>query len=374
MHEPLPPGRPPLSTFEVVPYRPEGGFTAFGSLLLIVASLAAGLVLGTLGGIISRWFWLVLIFPAVIGAGVGGVGYWAIRIGHVRSTILGVASGLLGGLFAIISMYYMQYRDFESSNSIPPDVRQQLRELARLTPAEVEANPLIPPEVKQALRDPASRAGFAVHDLPSYMHFQAVLGVRISSSSDVGRKDGGMNLGYIGSWIYWALEVLIVAGIAVAMQYVAAKQPYCSECQRWKKARQLGTAPESQIEPLKQGDLPVFAEPLPLQVGEREVLVTANICPLGDDRCPVDVLIQRLVQTKEGFQQVEIAHVTYAGEALPELEEVFARRKLPPTKEPLAERAGSAIEQAIRNPSSGIKSQETGVGDWNRRADGTENG
>lgn len=319
--------------FETVPYRPEGGFSSTGYALLLVGSLVGGLLLGVIAGFLARWFYLVLIFPLFIGMGVGGIGYWAIRQGRVRNAVLGGISGLLGGFFAMLSMHYMHYLEFESNAeaTIPAEVREKGRAFARMSPEEIQQLP-VPPEDQQAILqvfgDPVQRAMFLVEDFPSYMHYRATVGVTFNSVRG-GNKNGGTNLGYIGSWIYWTIEVLIVAGIALVVQSQAAKEPFCSLCQCWKETRDLGPVPDTDAPALQEGDLTHFNSP-PSQQAGGVVMVSVSTCPSCGEECPVDVKLSNLTQTNEGVTRTEIAHVTYPGDALPYLEKIFQ----PPADQP----------------------------------------
>lgn len=307
--------------FETTPYRAEGGFTPIGSGLLLFGSLLGGLILGVLAGFISRWFYLVLLFPMLIGAGVAGIGYLAIRHGKVRNSVLGAISGLLGGFFAMLSMHYLNYMEFERQmDVVPPQFREMERRIARMSPDEIRALNL-PPETEKQFLDQVQRAAYRVQDLPTYMNFRAVRGVTFSRASG-GDKDKGMNLGYIGSWIYWSVEILIVAGMALSVQYVAAREPFCSLCQNWKPARDLGVVPETDVAALQEGDLAHFNNPA---APEASSLVAVNIssCPQCGVECSVDVKLLRLNQTKEGVIRQQIAYVTYPGEALPYIDKIF---------------------------------------------------
>lgn len=320
-----------LPRFTTTPYRPEGGFTLLGFVLLLLASLVTGLVLGILAGIVSRWLYLILVFPALIGAGVGGAGYLAIRQGKVRNVVLGTMSGLLGGFFAMLSMHYLGYMEFESGMPQNPQERAFLRALGDMSPEELEKIRDIRPEFVHKFQDPAIRARLQVDDFPSYMHAQAVGGVTISRASS--STDKGMNLGYWGSWIFWIVEVVVVAGLAVAIQSLAARQPFCRRCQTWKESRVLGAIPEEDLPALQEGNLPHFAGPPPPEV-KSLILVTANLCPHCQKESPVDLFLARLVSTKEGMTHQAVGQVTYPEEALPYLEKIFQPA---PAPEPVVE-------------------------------------
>jgi len=331
----------PYPDFDTVTYRAEGGFTTFGSGLLLFGSLLGGLVLGVLAGFVSRWFYLVLIFPCVIGAGVGAVGYVAVRAGKVRNAVLGGISGLLGGFFAMLSMHYLNYMEFENGMSLMrPEDRVAARKLAELPIEQIQQLPILNPEMKQVFMDPAKRAGFLVDDFFSFMNYRATEGVTFNSARG-GGNNNGMNLGYIGSWIYWAVEILIVAGIALSIQMVAAAEPFCSACESWKESRELGPVPDTDVHALRVGELSHFNSP-PSTDAAGLAMVSVSICPQCGAESPVDVKLANLIPTKDGINRKEIAHVTYPGEALPFLERIF---QPPPVGEPVQSGEESAGEE-----------------------------
>lgn len=326
----------PWPRFEPTPYRAEGGYSPGSSALLLIASLATGLVLGLVFGFVRRWFYLILVFPVLIGLAVGGVGYWAVRQGKVRSTVLSGVSGLLGGLFAMLTMHYMGYLDFENNvGPFTPEVRAQMRELLK-KPLPNIVGPAADDKLGLAmLQDPAFRAMIGVKDFPSYVDFRAVVGVQISGSRNVGKQGGGLNLGYEGSYIYWLVEVLIVAGIAVFIQAQAAKQPFCNQCQNWKETRGLGMITRAEMAAMQSGELEALRSPPPATQNPQMVMVSASVCPHCGEAAPVDVKVEEItgVDNNNKPQTRELTHVTYPGEALPYLQAIF--QPLPPAEPPI---------------------------------------
>lgn len=357
-----------LPRFPTTPYRPEGGFTTFGFLLLLLASLLAGMVLGVLAGFVSRWIYLILIFPVLIGLGVGAAGYLAIRVGKVRNVTLGSMSGLLGGFFAMVSMHYLGYQIYRIDEPPDPNWAYFQRSLTEMTPEEIRSSREVMdylvrtmrahpdyfkaspdwPEARafqiregliKAMEDPLHRAELRVIDLWSFMQFKATAGV-VFKGTRSGDASGGMNLGYIGSWVYWFVEVVVVALIALGIQSLAAKEPFCRRCQNWKPQRQLGILLEEDLNALREGDLPHFASPAPEGENGSMVAVKASICEGCRDQSPVDLFPARLVVTNEGVMEAPLEAFTYPGEALPYLEKIFRARpaeNVPPAEEPRTE-------------------------------------
>jgi hypothetical protein len=77
----------------------------------------------------------------------------------------------------------------------------------------------------------------------------------------------GLNIGTPLTWVYWLLEIVAIAGIAAAMAWEAAKQPFCARHDRWyAKEKSLGgVGPgrgEHALDLLEQGDYASFARAL----------------------------------------------------------------------------------------------------------------
>ncbi|MGH7223970.1 MAG: hypothetical protein ACRELF_12135, partial [Gemmataceae bacterium] len=206
--EPVPEApSPPPPRFQTQPYVPDGNFPPLGLALTLGGGLMAAVLVGFLASVIGQWFYLVVLFPLLIGLALGGVGMAFIKIGKLRSPLLaGVAAGL-SGIMAMGTMHYAEYQRF-------------LNVLAEKLPVN-----------RDQLQDNISFA--------TYIDFMAKQGVTIGRVVQRG-NDKGMNLGHIGSYIYWLVEMLVVAGIVWVMMRKAAAAPFCVGCNAWKDERPLG--------------------------------------------------------------------------------------------------------------------------------------
>ncbi len=317
----------PAPAFEVSPYRPEGGFSQMGSLLAIGLSLVGGLVLGFAAWFISQWFYLVLLFPIAIGAALGGLGRVGVRVGKVRSPLMAGLAGFCGGCVAMIGMQYFEYRQF-------------LRERDQHVPAQLRAMVLQMDKNAPLPQDPDAAAfveGLRVSSFIDYVDLSARQGVEIKRAKG-GGKDKGMNLGYYGSYIYWGVELLIVAGIAFAMTRTAAGEPYCTACNSWKPERAIGTfnhAADHCTRALSEGTLTRLTEPPAAGSPIETLLLAAAVCPHCQSQAPVDVKLQRVSVNSKGERNVaQLAQVTYPGEALTALETLFQTASETPREPP----------------------------------------
>jgi hypothetical protein len=210
----------PLPKFNVSRYRPDGGFAISGMGMLISALVLLGAALGFVAHFVSQWIYLIAIFPVCIGLALGAVGHRMVKTGRVRNPLLGGFAGFLGGILAMTMMHYFDYESFKSKTKqadtefiefakLPADQRDVLYQAGN-TPADE--------------RDKIELAIGALNSFAGYMNLQAREGVQFKKASGSGK---GTNLGYYGSYIYWVVEVLIVAGITFAMVKGATAEPFC---------------------------------------------------------------------------------------------------------------------------------------------------
>ncbi len=343
-----PPVKTPALRFDVEPYQPDGGFQWTGVSLVIGVLGIAGIILGGLAGLISQWFWLILIFPAAMGGALGGLGALAVKWGKVRNPWLGGLAGFVGGCGAMLAMHYCGYLQFQSAVAtafakLPEPARRAVQMLADNPQANIpigpEVNPAERAEIMKNLQEWAR--DLRVKSFGAYLDHQAQIGVTIQGHHDIGKQDKGMNLGYIGSIIYWLVELLIVAVMAFYVMRVSASQPFCRACDAWKTKRALGELQppfDEVVAALKEGNVGRFVEVQP-KLGGAELFVSAHVCPGCGATGAVDVEIEQVTKDGKGNPvRKTIAQVTYPGEALPVLETLFQPPPAsanPPAAEPM---------------------------------------
>jgi hypothetical protein len=313
--------------FETAPYRPDGGFGMIGSGILIGLSMLAAVAVGWVVSFIGQWFYLILLFPLLIGGIVGVVGIGAITLGKVRSPWMAGLAGFLAGCVAMLSVQYFDYLRFRAElDTIPADERAQI---AALTPEQLNREiAQLPPDRRADARDLWRQV--RINNLFGFIDFRAEKGVTIQHGRG-GAHDRGMNLGYVGSYIYWTVELLIVAVLAFFIMQGAAARPFCPECNEWKQARKLGTltfragdAGGAQLlAALGSGEVARLVDYSP-SAGEGPLHLTAAVCPKCGGGGPVDVKLQHRYKTAKNEEKTQdLLHVTYPGEALPALEAIF---------------------------------------------------
>jgi hypothetical protein len=306
----VPPSSAPSLQYPVKRYSAEGGFRTDGLLRLLIALSVAGIALGVATHFVAKLIYLVLIFPALIGVCLGALGTQLVKSGHIRDPWLGAGAGFLGGVFAMFVMHYASYYEFRG------DVTSKV-------PAEVMA--MSDADLATALESTQDEQETiavirAAKSFTSFMGMQARQGVRISNH-------GGspMNIGYYGSLIYWLIEILVVAGIALSMMYESASAPYCTQCETWKEHEPLAAITgdkELAAAGVKDGDPSKIAAsgPVPNATGLR--MLYRALCPkCGGARSPVDVKLMEFIPQKKGeAKKKTLAHASWPGEALSAIE------------------------------------------------------
>jgi hypothetical protein len=313
----------PNSNFPTTPYKPDGGYSTGGLLMLIAALAAVGAVLGYIAHIVSQWFYFIILFPALIGAGIGAVGIRMVNKGRVRNPWLGGLAGFLAGIFAMMAMHYFDYEQFRSTLCGAPPA---LREMAQLPPDKLPRDR--PPDITpdQWLHINQILPLLHVQSFPQFMDWQARAGVTISGSH--GSSSSGINLGHTGSYIYWIIEMLIVGAVTFAMVHEATSKPYCRHCDHWKTSKPLGYLngdPQTLTTALNTGDLATLAAAHPSQV-ITPLRLSATACDTCLGQNPIDLKLEHITKDKKNNTQTKtLTHVTADAAALPAVAALFAQ-------------------------------------------------
>lgn len=314
----------------VVPYSPDGGCSALGWGLMLGASTATGVVIGALAGFVSQWFYLVLFFPLGMGVVIGSAGIFAIKQGKVRSEWLAIFAGCLAACATVWGMHYTEYQLFlahRASEVGEEDLKAMIEVAEQFEQLKARRD-----ELDENLRDfiqfleqnPLTLRSLQVKNFWDHLELAAHEGVTITSTRAGG--GGGMNLGYVGSYIYWAGELLVIAVIAFCMMSPAASEPFCLGCENWKEWQPLGCLtpdPHAAKAALSSGDLGALARLSPTAFAGH-YMVTAAVCPRCGEQSPADLKLEEVtVNEKNEPVRKNLLLVTYPGEALPLIRKMF---------------------------------------------------
>jgi len=306
----LEPHSPTFTTFPVRPYASDGGFRVGGMVALMIGLAVAGATLGVVTHFVAKAFYLILIFPVGIGCVLGGVGLYLIKRGHIRDPMLAAFAGLLGGIFAMFVMHYASYYEFR--RDVTPEIPAKVMALSDEDLASMHPDTKDGEESLAVIR--------AARGFPAFMALRAHQGVEVS-------HNGGtpLNIGYIGSLIYWLVEIAIVAGLALAIMNESAREPYCVPCESWKKAAPLGTGRGDKSlakSGVESGDPAQVAAGVASRERADTYVLSRSVCPAcAGERSSIDVKLVEVIPQKKGAPKTKtIAHASWPREALPVLE------------------------------------------------------
>ena len=319
------------ASYRVAPFRPDGGFDASGIGVLMGVLMATAMLLGVVCHFVGQIFWVVFIFPLGVGFLLGAVGERAVCFARLRNPVLGGLAGLLGGIVAMTVMHYGHYLQFRS------DIDIRLQQASR----EFKLVITMPENrLREAIRDEPVERQQNIMETWRVMHVDSFAAFMESSARDgISISHHGskaINLGYVGTWIYWTVEVLVVAGVTYLMVKAATSAPYCVACDQWKTSRPLGSfacAPPAAKSALESGSMLELSQrnPSPAVVTTRGLAVTLAECPRCAGRGAMDVKLEQLTDAGKGkITRKTLAHVTYPAQAKTDLATLFA----PPAPSP----------------------------------------
>ena len=305
----------------VRPYAPEGGFDPTGLLISIVAMLLAAAVTGFAAHLISQWIYLIFVFPVGIGLAVGYVGSAMAGRFKVRSPAMAGLAGFLGGVVAMASMHFF---DYQTVRSLVEDWPAEEKAFCQVS--EAEFGEMVQKGTPQEKEDAwlEYKVYRASRSLPAFMDFQAEQGVELKRAGS-GDKTKGINLGYVGSWIYWVVEILLVAFLTYSVVKGRASEPFCRRCQQWKQQRVLGsvgTDVQGAAGALRSGDLARIRKH-GSGIPDKSTEVIAYVCPRCDSAGEVDVKLNVVTVEKKKTKKTTVAFLTYPPDSLPLLAGAF---------------------------------------------------
>lgn len=315
------------------PYRPDNHFDARGLLMLACTLILAAGALGAVAHFVSQYFYLILLFPMVIGGALGAAGAAVVRRTGMRNPWVAGLIGLAGGIFAMGMMHYFGYRSFLAEQAIAaakdPEYVAQLRSGTGEPEFINNQGGLAMPGERERREADFYRfvRAIRVRSFAGYMDFEAREGVQIRGEHGAGSPQ---NLGYTGSYIYWCVEALIVAGISFAIIRGQAVKPYCAACGTWKAERAVGylaTDPKDAATAVRDGDVARLGPPA---FEPSASLLHVASCPNGKACVAVpredEVRLEKHAYDKKGkiVQRKTLAHATWPATATGAIDAIFA--------------------------------------------------
>ncbi len=252
-------------------YRPSGKFSLPGMLLTLAGGIGVGAVGGLAIYLISSviHFSIPFLFPAALGAAVGyETATLGKKYGRCRSQLIAIGVAVIAGVAAWSSEYVIDYAKFHADvfNSIAAQVPQ----------ASSRAIDIF---IDQRLREETGQSS-----LIGFMLLKAQ-----SESLEIthffnGAGIGGLTLTGPALFLYWLVELLIVVGLAGYLNCSYPLEPYCEQCNTWRKCKVpiVGSAERisEAVEALRRRDITAAA----VALGKYE---QGDLARLEMEFCPV---------------------------------------------------------------------------------------
>lgn len=191
-------------------------------LVVTLFAILGGIVFGVITRYISNYFWLLILFPIIVGFIAGFFYALGIEVFRVRSAGAVVVAGLLMGLFIYLTSFYLQYLEFMES----------LREFM----AGYDDPILLDHDLFHMNAQKGEELGFW-----DYLRLRADEGFSIGK---IGRR--GIPVSGVFAWLYWLIEAglsgFVIAGAGLGVR----NRPFCEKCQDWYQSGTLlgSVAPE----------------------------------------------------------------------------------------------------------------------------------
>lgn len=200
------------------PYVPSNRVPVIGYLALVIAALAGGLAVGALTYFVSRQFYLVILFPLIIGALAGACIYGGVQLGRVRSPLIAMLFGVLAALATYGTYHYLTY-----AIGFYGDLQDEFKAQFDLELSDEDA---------QELGDTILQEETGATGIFAYMELTARDGITFS---DAGRPTTQTDptIKGVAVWIYWGIELLLIAGVAAGIGRLRAREPYSESGQKW---------------------------------------------------------------------------------------------------------------------------------------------
>jgi hypothetical protein len=196
-------------------YRSSGRVPFGGLIALLLVTIIGSLIVGGIVFAVSHLIYLIVLFPLLMGVIGGGILVGVVKGTKVRSPIIAALFGLIIGV-GIIGVYRFAEYYIDFRNEITTSIRE--------SEGEGVSQQEIDEFIDLSLEEETGSPGFV-----GFLKYSASLGTTITRSSG----SSEMQLDEKATWIYWGVELLIVALVSAGMAFGAARQPFNEEAGEW---------------------------------------------------------------------------------------------------------------------------------------------
>lgn len=203
-----------------------------GIVLPFAIGLLGAAVAGFVFHFVGRWFYLILLFPLIWGLGVGAAVAAGVKMGKCRNPWLAGAAGLI---CAVVSYGFFQHLDNRHIKSV------FIESLAKETPAD--AKPEFDAIYDEVLKERTGGTGFKAE-----LDLRAQMGMNISRSGSNSSRDKKPMITGTGMYVYWFIELGIIAFMSFFLPMGAAQDCFCEKCREWYEKQDIAGIAGPKIE------------------------------------------------------------------------------------------------------------------------------
>jgi hypothetical protein len=200
----------------------QGG-TFFSNLIFILLSILGGLFVGFIGGTVSSFVYPVIIFPILMGFVEGKMIKDNIKYTKTRDSSLIITTAILMAVLLFSMAFYTRFLGLYVKSALT---------LGGMSDVNLQAAKHI---VNYVFEEQTGRTGFI-----GYILLNVNEGIFVARMF----RNNEPVLVPIFTWLYWLLELGVIAFISVHISKETLKQAFCENCNTWYGGREhIGGAP-----------------------------------------------------------------------------------------------------------------------------------
>jgi hypothetical protein len=201
------------------PYIAQNHLSILGILVLVVGSIISGGLIGALAYFISNLFYLILVFPLLVG-GVTALAYYLLmQLARVRFTLIQVVMGFIMGLCVALGFYGAPY--IEMRNNFINDAQK---------------NYLVDVQTASKGFDNALTKETGSSGLVGYMKLRAQEGDSYTSFVVINSlpvNESTFTIQSTWAWMYWAIELILMAIPSALSGFYGGRKPFNRSANDW---------------------------------------------------------------------------------------------------------------------------------------------
>lgn len=177
----------------------------------------AGAFVGVVTSLLSNLIYIVILFPLGMGFIGAVVLERTITILKIRKLLIGIALGVVMAVVIYGVYHFTNYQMFRIILSFAMDEKL------------VQETGEFSPEVGFVFVDYALQEETGYTGALGYLLYKAEMGVSIGKIFNTNE----LNLGPFVTWLYWLVELCIIAWMTVRAAKNASGRPFCQNCNSW---------------------------------------------------------------------------------------------------------------------------------------------